>query len=119
MKPVLDLEAHDPVDSDRVPDRHAELTAVRDRTCVFPWCTRPARRCDTDHTIPRSPGRTDLPVQPRTAVPATPPDQDPRHWTYTTIEPGTYLWTSQHGYQYLRDPHGTQDVTRDRHRPPD
>ena len=42
MKPVLDLEAHDPVDTDVVPDRHAELTAVRDRTCVFPWCTRPA-----------------------------------------------------------------------------
>ena len=40
-------------------------------------------------------------------------------WTYTTIEPGIYLWTSKHGYQYLRDPHGTQDVTRDRRRPPD
>ena len=30
------------------------------------------------------------------------------------IEPGTYLWTSPHGYQYLRDHTGTTDVTRGR-----
>ena len=28
-------------------------------------------------------------------------------WTYTVIDPGTYLWTSPHGYQFLRDRHGT------------
>ncbi len=32
-------------------------------------------------------------------------------WTYRTIEPGTYLWTSKHGYQYLRDTTGTIDVS--------
>jgi hypothetical protein len=35
-------------------------------------------------------------------------------WTYTVIDPGTYLWTSPHGYQFLRDRHGTTDVSRDR-----
>jgi len=40
------------------------------------------------------------------------------HWTYTTLEPGTYLWTSPHGYQYLHDHTGTTDVTTDRHPPP-
>jgi hypothetical protein len=30
-------------------------------------------------------------------------------WTYTALDPGTYLWTSPHGYHYLRDPHGTTD----------
>ena len=34
-------------------------------------------------------------------------------WTYTAIEPGTYLWTSPHGYQFLRDHNGTHDVTPD------
>ena len=34
------------------------------------------------------------------------------------IELGTFLWTSPHGYQFLRDHHGTLDVTRDTH-PPD
>ena len=32
------------------------LVAVRDKTCVFPWCTRPARRCDTDHIVPHNRG---------------------------------------------------------------
>ena len=30
------------------------------------------------------------------------------------LEPGTYLWTSPHGYHYLRDHQGTLDVSRDR-----
>jgi hypothetical protein len=32
-------------------------------------------------------------------------------WTYTTLESGTYLWHSPHGYTYLRDHHGTLDVS--------
>jgi hypothetical protein len=35
-------------------------------------------------------------------------------WTYTVLEPGSYLWRSAHGYQYLRDHTGTLDVSRDR-----
>jgi hypothetical protein len=32
------------------------------------------------------------------------------------LEPGSYLWSSPHGYQFLRDHHGTLDVSPDRHR---
>ena len=64
VKPVLDLEAHDPVDSDVVPDRHAELTAVRDKTCVFPWCTRPPESLRHRPHHPRIPWRTNVSVQP-------------------------------------------------------
>jgi hypothetical protein len=32
-------------------------------------------------------------------------------WTYTMVEPGVFLWTSPHGYTYLRDPSGTTDLT--------
>jgi len=32
-------------------------------------------------------------------------------WTYTTLEPGTYLWRSPHGYTWLRDHTGTTDLT--------
>ena len=35
-------------------------------------------------------------------------------WGYTVLEPGCYLWSSPHGYQFLRDHRGTTDVTRDR-----
>jgi len=38
-------------------------------------------------------------------------------WAYTTLKPGSYLWTSPHGYQYLRDHTGTADVSRHRPRP--
>ena len=34
-------------------------------------------------------------------------------WTYTMLEPGSFLWSSPHGYQFLRDHHGTLDVSRD------
>ena len=29
------------------------------------------------------------------------------------LEPGSYLWSSPHGYQFLRDHTGTADVTSD------
>ena len=40
-------------------------------------------------------------------------------WTYTTLDPGTYLWSSPHGYQFLRDHHGTLDVSPDPDPPDD
>ena len=33
------------------------------------------------------------------------------------LELGSFLWSSPHGYQFLRDHHGTLDVSRDRRRP--
>ncbi len=44
MKPVIDLADHVHVEAYEVPDRIAEPVALRDLTCVFPWCSRPARR---------------------------------------------------------------------------
>ena len=44
VKPVIDLADHVHVDAYEVPDRIAEPVALRDVTCVFPWCSRPARR---------------------------------------------------------------------------
>ena len=36
----------------RPPTSLAHLIRVRQRTCSFPGCRRPARRCDLDHVIP-------------------------------------------------------------------
>ncbi len=88
VKPVLDLEAHDPVDTDVVPDRHAEVTAIRDRTCVFPWCTRTARRCDTDHTIPAARGGPTCPCNLAPLCRRHHRIKTHGGWTYTTLEPG-------------------------------
>src|SRR5262249_4356955 len=50
VKPVIDLNdcTFTDLDADTVPERVAEHVTVRDKTCVFPWCTRSARRCDCD-----------------------------------------------------------------------
>ena len=55
MKPVVDLNAHLETDAYEVPDQLREQVVLRDRACVFPWCTRPARRCQVDHVIPHDP----------------------------------------------------------------
>ena len=51
IKPVIDLHAELSTPAYEVPDRIREHVVLRDRTCVFPWCTRPARGCDIDHVI--------------------------------------------------------------------
>jgi 5-methylcytosine-specific restriction endonuclease McrA len=121
VRPVLDLAEHLHVDQYQVPDRLADQAAERDLTCVFPWCTRPAEDCDTDHVIPYSEGG---PTASDNLAPLC-----RRHhrlkthhcgWGYTVLEPGSYLWHSPHGYQFLRDHRGTTDVTRDQaSHPPD
>ena len=113
VKPVLDLTDHVHVGAYEVPDRIAEAATLRDLTCVFPWCTRRARTCDTDHVHAHSDGGA-------TCTENTAPLCRRHHrlkthhsgWTYTTLEPGSYLWTSPHGYQFLRDHQGTTDVSR-------
>jgi hypothetical protein len=136
VKPVIDLADHVHVEAYEVPDRIAERIALRDHTCVFPWCTRPARAlapdahpCDCDHVIPYQPddthgsGGTD--GRAHQTCPCRLAPLCRRHhrlkthsaWTYTILEPGSYLWSSPHGYHYLRDHHGTLDVSPDRARP--
>jgi hypothetical protein len=127
IKPVIDLDRCLEADSDVVPDTIAERVALRDRTCVFPWCTRPARRCGTDHPD-QHPCDNDHVVPRARNGPTCSCNIAPlcrRHhrlkthspWRYLVLDPGTYLWTSPHGYQFLRDHTGTLDVTRDRLRP--
>ncbi|HSV38356.1 MAG TPA: HNH endonuclease signature motif containing protein [Nocardioidaceae bacterium] len=119
VKPVIDLNDHIHVGQYEVPDRLANQVDHRDQTCVFPWCQRPATRCDHDHVVSFANGGATCScnIAPKCR----------RHhrlkthhggWTYTVVEPGVYLWTSPHGYQFLRDHTGTQDVSRDRCRPP-
>ena len=58
VKPVIDLNEHIHVEGYEVPDRLREQAALRDHTCVFPWCTRSARKTDADHVIPYAEGGT-------------------------------------------------------------
>ena len=72
VKPVIDLAYHVHVDAYEVPDRIKVRLALRDRTCVIPWCSpRPHR-----HPITRP---TCRPTRPTTPPPLTPPHAGGAH----------------------------------------
>ncbi len=110
VRPVLDIEGHTPVDSYEISSRMAEQVRLRDHHCAFPWCNRSAERCDLDHVTPWPTGRT----CPQNLAPLC-----RRHhrlkthgrWTITTIEAGTWLWTTPHQQHFLVDHTGTRPVT--------
>ena len=117
VQPVLDLAEHLHVNAYQASARLKLQTQLRDGTCVFAFCFRPAEDCDCEHRVPADPDRDD-------GGPTCSCNQAPccrRHhrakttggWTYVTVEPGVYLWRSPLGYQFLRDPTGTLDVTPD------
>ena len=112
VKPVIDLNDHHHVSAYEVPDRIAEQSALISQTCVFPWCTRSARRCDSDHIEPYdSGGETSSDnIAPLCRRHHRLKTHSP--WRYQRIEAGSFLWTSPHGYEFLRDQHGTLDVSR-------
>ncbi|QZY30255.1 13E12 repeat family protein [Nocardioides coralli] len=128
VQPVIDLNQHVHVDQYEIPHRITERVTLRDLTCVFPHCTRPARRlhpdhhgCDHDHTTPYR-------DHPETSTTGIAPlcrrhhrHKTHGHWHYETPEPGTYRWTSPHGHHYLRDHTGTTaiDPTGDARPEPD
>ena len=114
VKPVIDLNEHLHVDAYEIPDRLREQTELISATCVFPWCTRAARPCDCDHVIPYAEDGTTCSCNLAPLCRRHHRLKTHSTWTYTVLEPGTYLWSSPHGYQFLRDHAGTLDVTPER-----
>ena len=121
VRPVVDQAERIAVDRYEIPDRLAAQAAERDLACVFAWCTRPAESCDLDHVIPYGEGGSTS--SDNIANLCRRHHRLKTHhsgWGYTVLEPGCYLWSSPHGYQFLRDHRGTTDVTHDRtSHPPD
>jgi hypothetical protein len=108
------------VDRYRPTPAHRRFVTTRDRTCRHPGCTNQAGWADLDHVVPHN--RGDLTRCTNLCCLCRRHHRLKTHahgWTYTALEPGTYLWTSPHGYQFLRDHHGTTDVSNDRRPPPD
>ena len=108
-------------------DRIREQVVLRDGTCVFPHCTRPARGCDVDHVI-----TYDHDAHTGAGRPQPGPTQTDNlaalcryhhrvktftAWHYRMIEPGVFEWTSPHGHRYRRDHTGTTR-TDEPERPP-
>jgi len=114
--PVIDLAERISVDAYEVPERLARQAALRDLTCVFPGCCRPARRCDCDHVVPYARGGPTCTCNIAPLCRGHHRLKTRGGWFYEVLEPGSYLWTSPLGYQFLRDHRGTLDLTS--RRPP-
>jgi hypothetical protein len=114
VRPVLDLAEHLSSTAYETPDRLVEQSAHVDGSCVFPWCTRPARTADCDHVIPHAHvGAGGSTCSCNIARLCRRHHRLKTHsaWSYAVIERGSYLWTSPHGLRFLRDREGTTDVT--------
>jgi hypothetical protein len=114
VKPVIDLAAHRAADAYQVPAGIAEQVELRDRTCVFPYCNRPARGCDKDHVIPYDPDGPPGQTSTENLAPLCRLHHRLKThggWTYTMLELGVYLWRSPYGYTWVRDRSGTTDLT--------
>ena len=120
VTPVLDLAEHIQVGAYEAPDRLKAQIELRDLVCAFPFCHRPAHRCDCDHRVPHDPDRDDGgPTCSCNLAPACRSHHRAKTtggWSYVTVEPGVYLWRSPLGYQFLKDPTGTLDITPDAER---
>jgi hypothetical protein len=116
IKPVIDLNTELTAQVYKVPADIREQIILRDRTCVFPGCARPARRCDVDHIIAYD---HDAEVEGRPQPgPTTTSNlaclcrfhhrlKTHSAWRYRMAEPGIFEWTSPHGHRYRRDRTGT------------
>jgi hypothetical protein len=119
VKPVIDLHQPAGVEAYRVPAWLAERVQLRDRTCVFPYCHRPAKRCDIDHIVPHADGGpTEL---DNLACLCRLHHRMKTHtgWTYYMLLPGIFVWHSPHGHTWLRDRTGTTDLTPPHVDPPE
>ncbi|NPC43799.1 HNH endonuclease signature motif containing protein [Nocardioides sp. zg-1230] len=126
IKPVIDLNTQHHTDVYQVPDRIREQVVLRDQTCVFPRCSRPARGCDIDHVIPYDP---DAEAEGRPQPGPTRTDnlaclcrghhrlKTHSAWRYEMVAPGLFEWMSPHGYRFRRDRYGTTAI--DSPDPPD
>ncbi|HEY3527641.1 MAG TPA: HNH endonuclease signature motif containing protein [Nocardioides sp.] len=111
--PVLDLARDDAVDEHDPPAWMRETVILRDRHCVFPWCSVDARGCDQDHITPYIP--IDQGGPPGQTSPARLACLCRRHhnaktsgrWRYHRTRDGTYTWHGPHGQTYLVTPTGT------------
>jgi hypothetical protein len=120
IKPVIDLNAYLTAPGYDIPDRMREQIILRDQTCVFPWCTRPARACDVDHVIAYD---HDAAAEGRPQPGPTASDnlaclcrfhhrlKTHTAWRYRVTGPGCFEWTSPHGHHYRRDTTGTTPIS--------
>ncbi|MCH1865487.1 HNH endonuclease signature motif containing protein [Nocardioides sp. CFH 31398] len=127
VQPVIDLTLDDDVveqvvghgTSYRIPTHLDRTVRLRDRHCVFPYCTRPAESCDLDHTVPYGAGGETCAANLAPLCRYHHRLKTHGRWRYRHLRPGLYEWTSPQRETYRVDtrPHG--GTTRGSPRAPD
>ncbi|WP_122816176.1 HNH endonuclease [Nocardioides pantholopis] len=121
VKPVLDLADVDHTTAYEVPDRMAERVQLNNPTCVFPWCTRSARRADNDHVVRHRHEREGPQGDGEDFGETTDPNLAPlcrthhrakthTSWSYAKLDETTFLWRTPNGIHLRRDHTGTTIV---------
>jgi hypothetical protein len=76
------------------------LVWVRQRTCSFPGCRRPARRCDVDHTVPYDAGGATCECNLAPLCRRHHQAKQAPGWQLTQDQPGVMTWRLPHGRTY-------------------
>lgn len=117
IRPVIDLNHSRATRSYQPTEVMREHLALRDRTCVFPHCTRtahPVRRRstgeyghDADHVVPYQAGGQTSTDNLACLCRSHHLLKTHTSWRYDMIGHGEYLWTSPTGQRLLRTDSGT------------
>ncbi|WP_340538048.1 HNH endonuclease signature motif containing protein [Nocardioides sp. GXZ039] len=107
LRPVIDLNDTVHVEAYEAPDRLRRQIELRDLTCVFPHCHKPASRCDLDHVCPHSRGGATCTCNLAPLCRRHHRAKTHGAWRYLVEHPGSYRWTVPSGTAYPRDHHGT------------
>jgi len=123
VKPVIDLHQRLETAGYTPTPRIREHVIARDRTCVFPWCGRNARRCDLDHVVPYDHDHPDRGGPTATDNLSALCRRHHRlktrgRWRYRMTSPGVFVWTSPLGHQFLRDHTGSRPIDPEHPIPP-
>lgn len=102
-----------------IPERVRTAAALRDRSCVFPFCHALAERSDCDHTIPFDEGGPTCTCnlaplcRSHHRLKTHGQHSDAHRWTYTGLGGGRYVWSGPNGIHLLRTPRGSHPLAAD------
>jgi len=82
------------------PLRLRNLVMIRQRTCSFPGCRRPARRCDLDHTVPYDQGGATCECNLAPLCRRHHQAKQGPGWHLSQDQPGVMTWRMPHGREY-------------------
>jgi hypothetical protein len=103
--PVTDCDHRFESHSYQPSDTLRHLVEIRDGTCTFPSCSRHARNCDFEHTVPHDRGgRTCACNGSARSRRCHRVKQSKGGWTVTQPRPGWHQWTTPSGRTYTQGP---------------